>query len=241
MSTGDEVLPGNMGLWDLIAALKWIQRNAAVFEGDPGRVTLMGHGSGASAASILALSPRAQGLFHSAILLSGTAWSPGALRDTAVNATWNLQTTLNCRAFNSTELLDCLKNRHRTLLTTDERPVPPPLFLLPILRGKAELDLACSGCTTTTTRSGCRSRTATAASSPTTPTASSSTSPRSPSSSAPPATRAPYGSVPPPLIPFCLTPHTPPTPPVFFGRHGVNVSELSSKEAVNLVHNLTDE
>lgn len=33
----------------------------------------MGHGSGASAASILALSPKAEGLFHKIMLMSGTA------------------------------------------------------------------------------------------------------------------------------------------------------------------------
>lgn len=61
-STGDKVMPGNNGLWDMIAALKWVKKNAPVFKGDPNRVVLMGQGSGAAAASILALSPRAEGI-----------------------------------------------------------------------------------------------------------------------------------------------------------------------------------
>ncbi len=64
MSTGDRILPGNNGLWDIILALKWVRKNIGVFGGDRNRVTLMGHGSGAAAASILSLSPRAEGPFH---------------------------------------------------------------------------------------------------------------------------------------------------------------------------------
>lgn len=65
-ATGDELALGNNGLWDLLMALKWVYKNIEVFYGNPRRVTLMGHGSGASAASILALSPRADGIIAQA-------------------------------------------------------------------------------------------------------------------------------------------------------------------------------
>jgi carboxylesterase type B len=71
----------------------------------------MGQGSGASSASILALSPRAEGLFHKIVLMSGTAITPGAVRDSAINATWTLDQRLQCRSFNSTQLVECLKNQ----------------------------------------------------------------------------------------------------------------------------------
>lgn len=45
--------------WDL----EVFQLNAHVFGGDPENVLLMGHGSGAASASLLALSPRAEGKF----------------------------------------------------------------------------------------------------------------------------------------------------------------------------------
>lgn len=61
LSTGDAILPGNNGLWDQILALKWVKINAHVFGGDPDNILLMGHGSGAAAASLLALSPMADG------------------------------------------------------------------------------------------------------------------------------------------------------------------------------------
>jgi hypothetical protein len=53
------------------------------------------------------------GLFQRVMLMSGTAISPGIVRDTAINATWALDNKLHCRSFNSTELLDCFRKRHR--------------------------------------------------------------------------------------------------------------------------------
>ncbi|CAI2357377.1 unnamed protein product [Caenorhabditis sp. 36 PRJEB53466] len=112
-STGDSVLPGNIGLWDQIWALKWVKANAEVFGGDPSNILLMGHGTGAASASLLALSPRAEGLFQKVLLMSGSALQPGIVRNTQVNATWNMNDRFGCRAFNSSELLDCARKRSK--------------------------------------------------------------------------------------------------------------------------------
>jgi len=50
---------GNYGLRDIAMSLQWVQANIATFGGDPGRVTLMGHGSGATNVLGLAISPLA--------------------------------------------------------------------------------------------------------------------------------------------------------------------------------------
>ncbi|GLG92727.1 Uncharacterized protein GBIM_00333 [Gryllus bimaculatus] len=47
----------NYGLMDQIAALHWVQQNIAAFGGDPGRVTLAGHGTGAACIHFLMASP----------------------------------------------------------------------------------------------------------------------------------------------------------------------------------------
>ncbi len=69
----EQHVSGNYGIMDIIAALKWLQRNIAAFGGDPQRVTIAGQSAGAFAADILEASPAARGLFHGVIAESGSA------------------------------------------------------------------------------------------------------------------------------------------------------------------------
>ena len=61
---------GNFGNLDNIAALRWVQRNAAAFGGDPGNVTVFGESAGATNTLALLVSPLAEGLFHRIIVQS---------------------------------------------------------------------------------------------------------------------------------------------------------------------------
>lgn len=46
---------------DLVAGLHWLRENLPAFGGNPEKVTLMGHGTGAALANFLAVSPVARG------------------------------------------------------------------------------------------------------------------------------------------------------------------------------------
>ncbi|HVY83367.1 MAG TPA: carboxylesterase/lipase family protein [Steroidobacteraceae bacterium] len=64
---------GNVGILDIVAALQWVRDNIAEFGGDPGNVTIFGESGGGGKVSTLLAMPAAQGLFHRAIIQSGTA------------------------------------------------------------------------------------------------------------------------------------------------------------------------
>ncbi|XP_023720974.1 neuroligin-4, X-linked [Cryptotermes secundus] len=70
---------GNLGLRDILAALQWVRRNVAAFGGDPNRVTVLGHDTGAALVNLLLISSAAKGLFHRVVMLSGSVLSPWAL------------------------------------------------------------------------------------------------------------------------------------------------------------------
>jgi para-nitrobenzyl esterase len=64
---------GNIGQLDLIAALEWVRDNIAAFGGDPANVTVFGESGGGAKISALLAMPGAKGLFHRAIVESGSA------------------------------------------------------------------------------------------------------------------------------------------------------------------------
>jgi para-nitrobenzyl esterase len=63
---------GNLGVLDLIAALRWVHTNIAEFGGDPANVTIFGQSGGGAKVSILMGMPQTRGLFHRAIVQSGS-------------------------------------------------------------------------------------------------------------------------------------------------------------------------
>ncbi|XP_042866021.1 venom carboxylesterase-6-like [Penaeus japonicus] len=121
LSTEDSVLPGNLGLKDQTMALRWVKDNIRDLGGDPDKVTLFGQGAGAASAHFQVLSQHAKGLFRRAILQSGNALTPWALRKDHKETAFIIGQVFNCSAanktsnsssaggLNSTALLDCLR------------------------------------------------------------------------------------------------------------------------------------
>lgn len=68
MNLNHPVMPGNLGLKDLIIALEWVKENIVNFSGDPCNVTIFGASAGGSLCHALVISPRTQGKLLLSIL-----------------------------------------------------------------------------------------------------------------------------------------------------------------------------
>jgi len=62
----------NVGVLDIVKALEWIRNNIESFGGNPADVTIVGESGGGGKVGTIMCMPAAQGLFHKAIIQSGT-------------------------------------------------------------------------------------------------------------------------------------------------------------------------
>ncbi len=62
---------GNVGMLDVITALRWVKEHISAFGGDPGNVTVFGESGGGAKTSTLLAMPEGRGLFHKAFVMSG--------------------------------------------------------------------------------------------------------------------------------------------------------------------------
>ena len=82
---------GNVGMLDIVAVLEWVRDNIAAFGGDPGNVLIYGQSGGGGKVSHLMAMPAAKGLFHRAVVQSGSALRSGSAAAAAEKAAAILQ------------------------------------------------------------------------------------------------------------------------------------------------------
>ncbi|ELU09955.1 hypothetical protein CAPTEDRAFT_43877, partial [Capitella teleta] len=110
LSTGDDRIPGNMGLLDQVQALQWIHDNIEAFGGDPDKVTLLGESAGAWCVSLHAISPRSKNLFKRAIVMSGVEYTRNLTTNRFLekeNSIQALLDTVHCS--NASDVVKCLQ------------------------------------------------------------------------------------------------------------------------------------
>lgn len=107
-----EDVPGNAGMKDQVAAMRWVKRNISNFGGDPENITVFGESVGGASVSYHLYSPMTKGLFKRAIVQSGgaTCWWSRAFepRKTAVA----LAKKLGCASYDDKRLYLFFKKIH---------------------------------------------------------------------------------------------------------------------------------
>lgn len=108
---GDGTLeyPGNVALFDMAAALRWIHEYIKFFGGSQ-EIIIMGHGSGAIAAQYLATTQRSsRSMINGVIAMSGTAFSQDAIDDVPIQSTEEIALANQCPYSNGMEMIICLR------------------------------------------------------------------------------------------------------------------------------------
>ncbi|XP_031843630.1 neuroligin 5 [Nomia melanderi] len=100
---------GNLALKDIAMALRWVRENIAPFGGDPTKITLIGHDTGAALVNFLLLAPYGKGLFHRVVLSSGSALSPWASVHDPNDLRAKVAEQIGCSAGNDEDIADCLR------------------------------------------------------------------------------------------------------------------------------------
>ncbi|CAC5409649.1 unnamed protein product [Mytilus coruscus] len=121
LSTGDNVIPGNFGLWDQQMAIEWVNANIHAFGGDFSRITLTGIKIGAIFVGLQVANFLNKDKIHRIIVHSGFSDSKEAIVTDAEEfaqrlAKHSCQGTSGDSNFTSQQIYDCLATKPATEL-----------------------------------------------------------------------------------------------------------------------------
>lgn len=100
---------GNVALFDMATAVRWVSEYIQFFGGDPKQITVMGHGSGATAATFLTTSRVPREMISGVVAMSGTPYTQYTIDKTPETSTKQIAEVNKCSKRNETEFVNCLR------------------------------------------------------------------------------------------------------------------------------------
>nr|QLI62120.1 carboxylesterase 8 [Streltzoviella insularis] len=123
LSLETEDIPGNAGMKDQVAALRWIKNNIRNFGGDSENITIFGESAGASSVSFHLMSSMSKGLFKRAIAQSGSSSCWWSLAIEPRERALALARKLGCHSEDDKELYEFFKSQPVETLVNIQVPI----------------------------------------------------------------------------------------------------------------------
>ena len=142
MSTGDETLPGNLGLWDQHIALKWVHENIIDFGGNPENIVIIGSSAGAASVLYQSLFLENRGFFKRAIGMSGSITCPWSFQPKPRDITARFGGLVGCDSESAIEdIVKCIESRsedelHAALNTKENGYIKFPMEFVSTIDGE---------------------------------------------------------------------------------------------------------
>ncbi|XP_055837765.1 carboxylic ester hydrolase isoform X2 [Episyrphus balteatus] len=142
LSLPEADIPGNAGLKDQRLALQWIKENISRFGGDPNNVTMFGESVGGACVHLHFLSENSEKLFHKAIVQSGTANMPWAMKKNLYEKSMLLAKMLgfdsndqkeNAKFWRNHQRMDDFRRHMLAVITPEERRRALPMPFGPVV------------------------------------------------------------------------------------------------------------